>query len=36
VIEAFSLPRETEEEKAARDRAIEEATFYAAEVPLQL
>ncbi len=35
VIEAFSLPRETEEEKAARDRAIEQATFYAAEVPLQ-
>ncbi len=35
IMDAFSLPKGTEEEKAARGRAIEEATLYAASVPLR-
>ena len=36
VMDAFALPKESPEEKAARSRAIEEATKYAAEVPLKV
>jgi glutamate formiminotransferase/formiminotetrahydrofolate cyclodeaminase len=36
VIDAFGLPRESEEEKAARTAAIEKATKYAAEIPLKV
>jgi len=36
VFSAFQLPKETEEEKAARTQRIEEATKIAAEVPLQV
>ena len=36
VMDAFALPKESAEEKAARSRAIEEATKYAAEVPLKV
>jgi glutamate formiminotransferase / formiminotetrahydrofolate cyclodeaminase len=36
VMDAFALPRESAEEKAARSRAIQEATKYAAEVPLKV
>ena len=35
IMAAFSLPKTTEEEKAARREAIEEATLYASEVPLR-
>lgn len=35
VMAAYSLPKETELEKAARAQAIEQATYQAAEVPLQ-
>ena len=35
IMDCFSLPKNTEEEKAARAKAIEEATLYAAQVPLQ-
>jgi glutamate formiminotransferase/formiminotetrahydrofolate cyclodeaminase len=31
----FSMPKGTEEEKAARAAALEEATLYAAQVPLR-
>lgn len=34
VMDAFKLPKGTPEEKAARTEAIQQATFYAAEVPL--
>ena len=34
IANAFKLPKETDEEKAARRQAINEATVYAAEVPL--
>ncbi len=34
-MEAFSLPRETKEEKEHRDQAVEAATLYASQVPLQ-
>lgn len=34
VMAAFRLPKETDEQKAARDAAVENATRYAAEVPL--
>lgn len=34
VMEAFSLPRDTEAEKSTRTAAIEQATLYAAQVPL--
>src|SRR5947207_6672072 len=36
VMEAFALPKESAEEKAARSTAIEQATKYAAEVPLKV
>ncbi len=36
IMEAFGLPKKTEEEKAARKQAIEEASKYAMEVPLQV
>jgi len=36
VFSAFQLPKETEEEKAARAQKIQEATKIAAEVPLQV
>jgi glutamate formiminotransferase/formiminotetrahydrofolate cyclodeaminase len=36
VMNAFALPKESAEEKAARSRAIEEATKYASEVPLKV
>ena len=36
VMDAFALPKEAAEEKAARTAAIEQATKYAAEVPLKV
>src|SRR6266540_5743287 len=36
VMDAFALPKESAEEKAVRSRAIEQATKYAAEVPLKV
>jgi glutamate formiminotransferase/formiminotetrahydrofolate cyclodeaminase len=36
VMDAFALPRESTEEKAARAAAIEQTTKYAAEVPLKV
>jgi glutamate formiminotransferase/formiminotetrahydrofolate cyclodeaminase len=36
VMDAFVLPKESAEEKAARSAAIEQATKYAAEVPLKV
>ena len=36
VMDAFSLPKESAEEKAVRSKAIQEATKYAAEVPLKV
>jgi len=36
VFSAFQLPKETEEEKAARMQKIQEATKIAAEIPLQV
>lgn len=36
VFDAFKLPKETDEEKAARSRAIQAATKIAAEVPLEV
>ena len=35
VIDAFALPKESAEEKAARSAAIEQATKHAAEIPLK-
>ena len=35
IMDVFSMPKGTEEEKAARAQALEEATLYAAQVPLQ-
>src|SRR5438874_10548400 len=35
-MDAFALPKESAEEKAARSTAIEQATKYAAEVPLKV
>ena len=35
VIDAFALPKESSEEKAARSAAIEQATKYAAEIPFK-
>jgi glutamate formiminotransferase / formiminotetrahydrofolate cyclodeaminase len=35
IMEAFGLPKETAEEKAARTAAIEEASKYAMEIPLR-
>ena len=34
IMEAFGLPKKTDEEKAARSEAIQAATLYATEVPL--
>ncbi len=36
IMEAFSLPKNSPEEKSARSKAIQEATFYAIEVPFQV
>jgi glutamate formiminotransferase / formiminotetrahydrofolate cyclodeaminase len=36
VMEAFSLPKKTGEDKKARDASIQEATRYATEVPLRI
>ncbi|HPV57766.1 MAG TPA: cyclodeaminase/cyclohydrolase family protein, partial [Tenuifilaceae bacterium] len=36
IMNAFSLPKGTDEEKAARTKAIEEATLYAIEVPFKV
>jgi glutamate formiminotransferase len=36
VMDAFGLPKGSDEEKKARTRAIEEATKYAAEIPLKV
>ena len=35
IMAAFGLPKGTEEEKAARAQAIEDATLYASQVPLR-
>lgn len=35
IMEAFALPKSTEEEKRGRSQAIQEATHYATEVPLR-
>ncbi len=35
IMDVFAMPKGTPEEKAARDKAMEEATFYAASVPLK-
>ena len=35
IMSCFSLPKGTEEEKTARAKALEEATLYAAQVPLK-
>jgi glutamate formiminotransferase/formiminotetrahydrofolate cyclodeaminase len=35
VLQAFKLPKNSPEEEAAREEAIEQATFHASEVPLQ-
>lgn len=35
IMEALSLPKETEADKAARAAALEEATLYATEIPLR-
>ncbi|HMN32843.1 MAG TPA: glutamate formimidoyltransferase [Chitinophagaceae bacterium] len=34
IMEAFALPKSTDEEKTARSKAIQDATLYATEVPL--
>ena len=36
VFACFKMPKETDEEKAARSAAIQEATKYAAQVPLEV
>ena len=36
IIDAIRMPKDSEEEKAARSKAILEASIYAAEVPLQV
>ncbi|CAN5384162.1 hypothetical protein BH09BAC6_BH09BAC6_04740 [soil metagenome] len=36
IMEAFSLPKSNEEEKAARDKALQAATKYAIEIPLKV
>jgi glutamate formiminotransferase/formiminotetrahydrofolate cyclodeaminase len=36
IMESFSLPKSTEEEKAARDQAIQDATKYAIEIPFKV
>jgi len=36
IMEAFGLPKGTPEEKAARDKAIQDATKYAIEIPFKV
>jgi glutamate formiminotransferase/formiminotetrahydrofolate cyclodeaminase len=36
IMEAFSLPKSSDEEKAARDKAIQDATRYAIEIPFKV
>jgi glutamate formiminotransferase/formiminotetrahydrofolate cyclodeaminase len=36
IMEAFALPKSTPEEKAARDKAIQDATKYAIEIPFKV
>jgi len=36
IMEGFSLPKATDEEKAARDKAIQDATKYAIEIPFKV
>jgi glutamate formiminotransferase/formiminotetrahydrofolate cyclodeaminase len=36
IMEGFSLPKSTDEEKATRDNAIQEATKYAIEIPFKV
>ena len=36
IMESFSLPKSTDEEKAARDQMIQEATRYAIEIPFKV
>jgi glutamate formiminotransferase/formiminotetrahydrofolate cyclodeaminase len=36
IMDAFGLPKKTEEEKAARKKAIEEASKYAIQIPFQV
>ena len=36
IMEGFSLPKSTDEEKAARDKAIQDATEYAIEIPFKV
>ena len=36
IMEGFSLPKSTDEEKAVRDKAIQDATHYAIEVPFKV
>jgi len=36
IMEGFALPKSTDEEKAARDKAIQDATRYAIEVPFKV
>ena len=36
VMEAFGLPKNTDEEKVARTKAIQEATFYATQIPFSV
>ena len=35
IMDAFSLPKKSEEEKAARQKAVQDATRYATEVPFK-
>lgn len=36
IMDSFSLPKNTDEEKAARSKAIREATIYACEIPFEV
>ena len=36
IMAAFKLPKKTDEEKAIRDKAIQDATLYAIEIPLKV
>jgi glutamate formiminotransferase/formiminotetrahydrofolate cyclodeaminase len=36
IMEAFSLPKSTDDEKAVRDKAIQDATKYAIEIPFKV
>ena len=35
IMDVFAMPKTTDEEKAARSKALQEATLYATEVPLR-